>query len=85
MTINEFIEILETLRDRLDGDEQLCVRCGGAIGSSAFPIDGVAIGFDWDKGKLVLEPKHRMVLAPKAKEQAKTSNLKGRGFLPAIR
>ncbi len=65
MTINEFIEEIDKLRDRLNGDEQLCVSASGGIGAHGKPIKSVSLGFDWDKGKILLHPTFPLMLSPK--------------------
>lgn len=69
MTLNEFIAEIEKLRDRLGGDEQLCVHASGGLGSSGYPVERVSLGFDWNHGKLMLDTKTPLMLYRKQADQ----------------
>ena len=71
VTINDFILEIDKLRDRLDGTEQLTVAASGGLGGYGKPIESLSLGFDWDKGKIILHPKFPLMLSPKQRKQEK--------------
>ena len=67
MNLNRFIEqwneIAESDGCQVDGDYKLCVHAGGGIGSSGYEIESIDVGFDWNKGKIMLRTKTPLTVA----------------------
>lgn len=63
MTVNEFIEELNRLG--ATGDDKLCIQVVGVLGASGVEVTSVAKGFDWNKGRLILNTeKNLSILQP---------------------
>ena len=66
MTLNELIAWCN--ERGVSGDLELAVHAFGGIGGAGQPIDKASLGFDWDKGKLMLHPKFPLTLQPPRKK-----------------
>lgn len=66
MTLNELITWCNV--HGVSGDLELAVHAFGGIGGAGQPIEKASLGFDWDKGKLMLHPKFSLTLMPPPKK-----------------
>lgn len=66
MTLNELIAWCN--EHGVSGDLELAVHAFGGIGGAGQPIEKASLGFDWDKGKLMLHPKFQLTLMPPPKK-----------------
>jgi hypothetical protein len=64
MTVNQFIEWINEHREQLTGDETIAVGALGGIGGHGHVIEKVCLGFDWDKGKLMMQTKTPLMVRP---------------------
>lgn len=70
MTLNELIAWCNV--HGVSGDLELAVHAFGGIGGAGQPIEKASLGFDWDKGKLMLHTKRALMLFPeKPREKVK--------------
>lgn len=78
MNLNQFIEqwneIAESDGCQVDGDYKLCVHAGGGIGSSGYEVESIDVGFDWNKGRIMLRTKTPLTVA----DQSDIRKLKNR-------
>ena len=78
MTIDELIEVLEKAKEREGGDTPVCVRATKCLSSAtAVPIQGAALGFDWEKGRVMIsteQPLERYYTDKDRAEQKKKSD-----------
>lgn len=66
MTLNELIAWCN--EHGVSGDLELAVHAFGGIGGAGQSIEKASLGFDWDKGKLMLHPKFQLMLQPPPKK-----------------
>lgn len=66
MTLNELITWCN--EHGVSGDLELAVHVFGGIGGAGQSIAKASLGFDWDKGKLMLHPKFPLTLLPPVKK-----------------
>ena len=78
MTLNDFIEWVNEHREQLEGTETLAVGATGGLGGHGHAVEKISIGFDWDKGKLMLHTKTPLTIDAKAIERTKAFRVKGK-------
>lgn len=79
MNVQQLRDRLQEIIDEGNGDMTIVVQAmtGGVRGSSHATIESVFYGFDWDKGKVLIQPKETLLGAAYAEHRREAARKAG--------